>query len=253
LLGGFSLFALAAGSLVGGISVVCIVWLRFSLIFRKLLNEKGEGGQEWKGEINTLFYKYGLSFISGYFIFSAYVPIMFYFKGSIESGRLGLSLAIVMNIFSISNIWISTIVPQLNIYVSNKKKDCLDALFLSRLKKCLASYFVMVLILWIAVYFFPNLPGIEKIVSRISDSVTLVILGICYFLQLIVSCWAAYVRAHKIEPFTLPSIVQAIWVLVITLIVIANMSSKWFFIGLLSSYIWWIPVAFYIYKTQRNL
>jgi len=58
------------------------------------------------------------SFSSGYLIFQIYTPLMHFFHGAVYSGKVGITIALVMAIFNMSNIWMYTIIPKMNMLIS---------------------------------------------------------------------------------------------------------------------------------------
>lgn len=252
LLMGGNIYALALGSLVGG-SLIFVLFLgKFKSLLRQLLKASVNYQYDWNKEILPLFIRYALSFASGYFIFSIYTPLMQYYAGPIESGKVGITLTLIMAIFSLSNIWIYTITPQMNILVSQKNFKELNRLFKKRLLFSASTYLFILGCLILFYYFLKDFWVIPRIVSRFLSLTSIGMLVLCYFLQLLVNSWATYLRAFKKELYMVPSIILAFWVLFSTAFAGYYLKPEYFFIGFLSSYLWWLPLSFFIYKQFKN-
>jgi hypothetical protein len=177
---------------------------------------------------------------------------MHYFHGPIYSGRVGITLVLVMAIFNVSNIWMYTITPKMNMLISQKSWNALDSLFKKRLLLSLGTYLLITAGLFSFLTFFKDFWIIPKISARFLPTASLIILIVCYFFQLIINSWALYLRGHKREPYMVPSVVSAAWIAVTTYLAGKFMAPVWFFLGFLTSYAWGMPVSYIIYKTSKG-
>lgn len=249
---GGNIYALALAMLLSASSVFISIFGVFRKILSQLMIISKGFHYNWKKEIVPLFIKYALSFSSGYFIFQIYTPLMHYFHGPVYSGKVGISLSLAMAVFNMGNIWIYTIIPRINMFISQKQWEELDILFIKRLLLSIGTYLFIILGVVIFLVFFRNIWIIPKIISRFLPTVSLIILFICYFFQLLINSWAVYLRGHKQEPYVIPSIVSAVWILIITFAAGKFMSPEWFFTGFLSSYVWGLPVCYIIYRKCKG-
>jgi len=245
-----NIHALAFSTLFSGVLISFVLFKKYKNLFFQLLSQKKTIMYDWKNQIVPLFIRYSLSTISGYFIFQTFVPIVQYFKGSIETGKVGISLALISAIFTVSNIWIYTIIPKINIMISKKNKKELDILFYNRLSFAIITYLAVSFILLVSIFFLKNIPFFSEFIKRFVSLFSFIILLICYFFQLLINAWATYLRAHKIEPYMTPSIILAIWVVAATSIVAKFLPVQYIFVGFLLSYIWWIPLSRFIFKKK---
>jgi hypothetical protein len=139
----------------------------------------------------------------------------------------------------------------MNMLISQKSWAGLDSLFRKRLLLSLGTYLLITIGLFFFVALFGEFSIILKITVRFLPASSLVILMVCYFLQLIINSWALYLRGHKQEPYMVPSVVSAVWIAITTYIAGRFMSPVWFFLGFLTSYVWGAPVSYLIYKKCR--
>jgi O-antigen/teichoic acid export membrane protein len=248
-----NIFALAFSVFFSSFVLIFNIVYSFHKTLLQLIRESSGFNYDWKVEILPLFIRYALSFASGYFIFQIYTPLMHYFHGPVYSGKVGITLNLVTTAFNLSGIWTYTIIPRINIVISKKEWPELDRIFYNRLLFSLLSYIIIVFCFYITIYFFKDFWIIPKIIPRFLDNISIIILFTCYFIQQIINSLALYLRGHKKEPFVIPSIVSAIWTLMFTLIIGNFLPPSFFFLGLLSSYAWGLPLAlilFYSFKKK---
>lgn len=249
---GGNIYALALGQLLSSILISFSLFTRFRRLFSQVLTISKKFIYNWRQEVIPLFSRYSLSFMSGYFIFNIYTPLMQYFYGPIESGKVGITLALVTSIFSMSNIWMYTITPKMNMLVSQNNKEALDILFNKRLVYSLITYIAISFFLFFFFIIFKDFWIFPRIISRFLSVKTILMVLTCYFFQLMINSWATYLRAHKKEPYMTPSIISAVWITLATILVGTFLSPEFFFLGFLSSYIWWLPLAYIIYIRCQN-
>lgn len=245
-------FTIAIAMFVSSSFMFLTIFKTFGRIVKQMWNEAKDFSYPWKNEILPLFKKYVLSFASGYFLFQIYTPLMHLFHGAEYSGKVGITMTLVNAAFSFGNIFIYTITPQINMLVEKRDWVSLDNLFKKRLVLSLVTYFFIWVCFAIFVRMFGDFAFISKILERFMSYKGIAILALCYFFQLIINSWAIYLRGHKQEPYWLTGIFASIWVFLLTLFVGKMLSPDLFFIGLLSQYIWGLPVSYVIYKNNKK-
>jgi O-antigen/teichoic acid export membrane protein len=250
---GGNVYALAFGLLLSAASIFISIFGSFGKLLKQLLTVSKGFIYSWRKEVVPLFAKYALSFSSGYFIFQIYTPLMHYFHGAVYSGKVGITLALVTAIFNMSNIWMYTIIPKMNMFVSKKLWSDLDKLFIKRLLLSIGTYLFITLGVFVFVALFGNFWVIPGIIARFLPGTSLAILLVCYFIQVLVNSWALYLRGHKQEPYVIPSVVSAIWTAAATFLVGKYLPPVWFFLGFFSAYIWGTPVSYMIYRKCKAL
>ena len=96
------------------------------------------------------------------------------------------------------------------------------------------------------------LRGRLALIDRLVGMTSMSFLAAAWFFQLIVSGLAVYLRAHKKEPLVVPSVTTAVYAFASTLLCAKYLSTKYFFVGYLSSYVWGIPWILYIFSTRKK-
>lgn len=247
-----NIYALAFSILLSSSFMFFTIFKTFGKVLKQIWALSKDFIYPWKQEILPLFKKYVLSFASGYFLFQIYTPLMHYFHGSVYSGKIGISMSIVLAMFNFSNIFVYTITPRINILIEKKEWKVLDNLFNKRLALSAFAYLIIACCVFVFIHFFSNISFISKIVSRFLPPQGLFILVLCYFIQIFINSWAVYLRGYKIEPYWYTGIVSAIWVFVVTVLIGKFLPAEYFFLGLLSSYVWGTPWTYIIYKNWKK-
>lgn len=246
------IYALSFGLLLSSLFILFFIIKDLRNILKQLLDITKSYTYNWRKDVIPLFVKYALTWSSGYFSAQIYIPLMHYFHGPVYSGKVGITIALVSAIFTISNIWLYTIIPKINMYISKNIRRKLDILFKKRLMLSLMTYIAIIIGLYIFISLFGKLWLIPKIIVRFMPIQSLIILFLAYFIHLIFNFWAVYVRGHKQEPYVIPTMVSAVWVPVVTYLMGKFMPVNWFFMGLLSNNILFLPVGYMIFKRYKK-
>lgn len=239
-------FSLLANAIFGIYQIRKEFWLTIKYLFHIAI----DCTYSWKREFLSLIKRYAISWVSGYLTFQIYTPLAFHNYGPIKAGKIGISMALWLAVFTLSSIWINAITPKLNMYVSKKDWDSLDKIFFSNLLFSLATYIIGVFMVLVSMSILENR---ELVYNRFLDIRSMAILAACLFLQLIVNTLATYLRAHKEEPLVIPFFVAAIYIVTVTFLCSQYLSIEYLFIGYLSSYLFLLPWIISIFYKQRKI
>lgn len=205
---------------VGGVSTLIGVGILSYLSARKympLLHNiyctKISERVSYHSEIFPYQWKIAVSWMSGYFIFSLFNPVLFATEGAVAAGQMGMTLAALGAIHSLSMSWMNTKVPLYSSMIALKKYYQLDTIFDSTLKQLafingLALIFMLMVIIIIRHYHF-TIDGMY-LGDRFLGYLPMVLMMVPLFLNQFIFSWATYLRCHKKEPFLLISIVTGI-------------------------------------------
>lgn len=164
-------------------------------------------------EIFPFQWKIALSWISGYFIFQLFNPIIFATEGAKSAGQMGMTIVVLNTALMISLTWINTKVSTFSSLVASKNYNKLDELFN---KAILQSSIVNAIILFFLVSGILFLRHYQIIVlgknieERFLPNFSLIMMTFSMFFNHISSSLATYLRSHKKEPLLLQSIIVAI-------------------------------------------
>jgi O-antigen/teichoic acid export membrane protein len=206
---GFKLYSSALASLLS------ILVNYFQILFskrRRILQKIWKLQEAWKldylKEIFPLQWKIALSWVSGYFIFQLFNPVLFATEGPKIAGQMGMTLQALNGISSISMSWITTKVPFFSALIARKEYLALDNIFNKTVKQ--VFYITTLLtIIFIGVVFGMKLLRMD-LGDRFLGISYITLLGITIIINQIVFAWATYLRCHKKEPFLYMSIVVGI-------------------------------------------
>jgi O-antigen/teichoic acid export membrane protein len=249
---GGNVYALAFGMLLSASSIFISIFGIFRKLLKQLLYSSKGFNYPWKKEIIPLFAKYVVTFSSGYFGFHIYTPMMHYFHGAVYSGKVGISLSLVTAIFNMSNIWIYTVIPKINMLIAKGSWKELDMLFKKRLALSLGTYLASIIGLSVFLKILGNYWIIAKITVRFLPIMPIIMLFFTYFLQVFINAWALYLRGHKQEPFVVLSLILTVWIVTSTYLIGRFLAPTCFFLGFFTAYIWGTPVCyFFLFKKNK--
>ena len=177
-----------------------------SFIWQKI----GNSQVNYRSEIFPFQWKIALSWISGYFIFQLFNPVLFATDGPIVAGQMGMTLMALNGVMSISMSWMSTKVPLFSGLIALKDYNKLDSVFN---KTLIQSFFINAfgLFLLIAIVFimrhYDIKIGNSNFAERFLPFTPMIFLMVTISINHIVFSLATYLRCHKKEPMLLQSVV----------------------------------------------
>lgn len=213
-LSGLKLYSSPLSSIIS--FLVILIWIlipkNFS-IFKTTWNYRGEYEINYWEEIFPLQWKIALSWISGYFIFQLFNPVLFATEGPVVAGQMGMSLGILNTILVFSLTWITTKVSTFSSLIAQNRIKELDNLFTqSFVQSTVANIFLLICFNFFV--FFLQHYNITIFDKKISDRFlpigALIMMSISIFLNHIIASLATYLRCHKKEPLLIQSIVMGI-------------------------------------------
>ena len=89
----------------------------------------------YRKEIFPFQWKMSISWMSGYFIYHLFNPVLFATAGPIQAGQMGLTIQAVNGIVVLSASWMSTKIPVFSKFIALKDYLSLDKLFNKTLKQ----------------------------------------------------------------------------------------------------------------------
>lgn len=215
------MFACGLKLYVVGISSMLGVLVWFVFVYKSDLKDlfinllKGEITERisYFKEIFPFQWRIALSWISGYFIFQLFNPVLFATEGAVVAGQMGMTLTILSAIQSFSMSWQNTKIPKYSGLIELKEYKELDRLFSKTIKQmimiCLFLLSGMFLVVFILKETYVSLRG-SVIGDRFLGYLPMVLMMLPLLANMFVFSWATYLRCHKQEPFLVNSIVMGI-------------------------------------------
>jgi hypothetical protein len=166
----------------------------------------------WWTEVWTFQWKIAVSWLSGFFIYQLFNPMIFAFEGPAIAGKFGLSNSIIATFASGASAWIGTKSPLFGELTAKKLLKLLDLVFI---KTTIQSTSILILggaAFWLCIFLQPDF--ILDYQDRFLSPLPLAFLIGAVTLNQIVYCESLYLRAAKDDPFMPISIISGFSILV---------------------------------------
>ncbi|MFT3902305.1 MAG: hypothetical protein QM727_03995 [Niabella sp.] len=201
-------------------------------------------------EIFPLQWKIAVSWISGYFIFQFFNPIIFAFNGPVAAGKMGMTLTVLNAILFFTLTWTGTKVPLWSMFIARREFTELDASLKGVLKQSSIVCFIAISIAISCLFVFKllNLPIYERFLP----------VGLCVLLfssipiNNIITIWATYLRCFKKEPFLVQAVSIGLFSGLSTYITAKFFGVQYVVAGYvcITAFLS-LPISYYIFKTKR--
>ncbi len=162
----------------------------------------------WRREIFPLQWRISLSWISGYFIFYIYTPMIFNHWGAVEAGQYGIAITAFSALLTLSLSWISARLPEIGKRIAVGDIGSARVLFKKAQHKSLVTTALFTVGFVATLLFFSWFE--LSIAQRFPSAIVLVFMGLNLLANCYISSLAMYMRAFKEEPLLIPSVVGAI-------------------------------------------
>lgn len=203
----------------------------------------------WRKDILPMQWRIAISWISGYFSFFIFIPVLFHYHGPVIAGQFGMTWYLVFTIGTISTVWLTPKVPQFGMLIAQRKYKELDSLFW-RVTKVAQSIIVLLAVLfWLSIYLLNKFEF--SLANRLLPPLPTGILLLAQVILYTSIPFSYYLRAHKREPLLYVSLIQGISVALSTLILGKYFSVMGMAIGYLLVNIILTPIAIVIWYRCR--
>jgi hypothetical protein len=201
LLAGASLYS--AVVLNGAMALFAVSWifLRHRRFFSDLSSVKSGDQIRWRTEIWPFQWRFAMSWMTGYFMFQIFNPILFAASGPRVAGQMGMSLMVTTAIWLFAQAWINTRAVDFGALVASRDFDTLDRIFRHVLLQSSSVAAALSAMALIAVEVLHRLG--HPLAERLLPPLPLFILLVATLLNHIVNAEATYLRAFKREPFVI--------------------------------------------------
>jgi hypothetical protein len=254
ILGGelYAIPAVTFGNIIVGVlylirnkSVLIIQGIRFSLMKTNILNSIS-----WRHEVFPMQWKIAISWISGYFIFHLFTPVLFKFHGAEVAGKMGMTLAAITAIQQVCLTWPISKMPEFGKCIAQKKWTELDALFQKTLNQSLEVCLLLVIAFLFVLSMINNFSNLG---IRFLPIWEIVIFSISIVGQLLINSFAIYMRAHKKEPMMFLSVVGALLTGLSTFFLGYYFSSLGVIIGfVVITFFYGLPTTYILFKRFKK-
>lgn len=198
--GVYAVFATTCGSAVVAASYL----LKQKPLLLKLAWD-GIGGKEgrrshtvsWRNEVWPMQWKIALSWASGYFIFQLFTPVLFHYHGSVAAGQMGMTLSVSNALLAGCATWMNSRSPEFGKMIAKHDWVQLDMMFYRVLRQSLGVVIAGAFVGYVAIaYLQVNYPIGHRFLPAVHAGIMFA--AVC--VQIVINCFAVYLRAHKKEP-----------------------------------------------------
>ena len=248
---GGGLWTLGLSNFMSALTLIYFLTFTYRMnILKFIYNKIGEWKVNYKKEIFPYQWKIALSWISGYFIFQLFNPVLFATEGATVAGQMGMSISAFNGVSAISMSWITTKIPIFSGMIAKREFELLDKTFNATLKNllivCVTLLSIFLLFILVLNYFQFTLA------TRFLPFHYLILLSIITLVNQLIFSWATYLRCHKKEPFLINSIVGGITCALSTLLLGHYFGLKGIVIGYFSLTLFsGLPWGYYIFKNKK--
>jgi O-antigen/teichoic acid export membrane protein len=252
---GLKLYVLGFGILTIFIIMLINIVRRFKIQLTTIWNIPITEKIHYYKEIFPYQWKIGLSWISGYFIFQLFNPVLFASEGAKVAGQMGLTLTALNGIMTISFAWMTTKVPLFSTFIAKKEFYQLDKVFNKTFKQSFLINIFLLLFFYIIILMIRSFNltiGKNNISDRFIPNIPLICMIITVIINQVVSSWATYLRCHKKEPFLYNSIVGGLLTSFSTIYFGKYFGLNGITIGYFVINIIMLPWAYYIFLSKQK-
>ena len=201
-------WGLLAAPIAGVFSGLWIIgWL--SVRYRHFLRDLWDAARpgvviHWRREMWPFQWRIALSYMSGYFIFQTFVPILLASHRPITAGQMGLTMSVTNAIAAIALAWVATKSAPFGRLVALRDWAQMDRLFFPCLWQSAGVLILGGGLFWSAALYLHHIHS--PISARLLAPLPMGLLLLAAVVNHVVAAEAIYLRAHKQEPFLMISL-----------------------------------------------
>lgn len=250
---GAKLYVAAINS-IAGFAVLMILYSRTPYprlllnIFKQNIIER----VSYRKEIFPYQWRLAISWISGYFIFQMFNPVIFAFNGAVAAGQMGMTLAVLNSILALSLSWTSTKIPMWSTLIATKNYLNLNRSFNKVLRD---STIVSISCIIIFIIFITGLWKLQiPLADRFLPVWLCIVLSLTIPLNNIINSWATYLRCHKKEPFILQASIIGVLCAISTILNGKSFGAAGVVVGYTTIIIFFsVPLSYFIFRNKMKL
>lgn len=252
---GFKLYIVGTSYLISVLIWQLYVWTTgMANIIIRLYNEPICDKVKYMEEIFPYQWRIALSWISGYFIFNMFTPVLFATEGAVVAGQMGMTMTVLSAISALSMSWMNTKEPLYSRLIALKDYKTLDCKFFLTLKQ-MALVSASLLTLFIGFVIILNITQFSLngvvIADRFVNWNLALLLSIVILAQQFTASWASYLRCHKKEPFLAYSVVTGLTSCLSIILLGKYFGLIGVIIGYFTIQLSVVPWAYRIFRTKR--
>lgn len=209
LYGAAGLWVASISSTAGLLVTIILIGHRYGRFFRTILLVLPQGSRlSWRADLFPMQWRIALSWISGYFIYFFFTPVLFHYHGPVVAGQMGMTWTFVSALTIVAASWVTPKAPTFGILIAQQRYTELDRLF----------WRLTAIVVAVAVAGGSGIWGLVFVLTRINHPFATRLLTPAstgyLVLATIITCaslpMSVYLRAHKKEPLLTLSIVYGL-------------------------------------------
>ncbi|MFC1532312.1 lipopolysaccharide biosynthesis protein [Thermodesulfobacteriota bacterium] len=204
-------------SLVSLLYGILFLFFRFKTFLKNLFFTTPTGARiKWQQEILPLQWRIALSWLSGYFVFNFFTPVLFKYHGPVTAGQMGMTWGLVAALSSIASSWLNPKAPRFGILIAQGDYKKLDILFWRLTKVVVIIAIIGASVIWSLVFILHSLhhPFAIRVLSPLPTSLFL----LATIISISTLSFSLYLRAHKKEPLLAVSVISGLLIAISNLI-----------------------------------
>jgi len=250
ILSGAKLWAASVSSIVGLLVTTALLLARYWPFVKNLFFVRPAGPRiKWRDEVLPMQWRIALSWLSGYFTFSLFIPVLFHYHGPVIAGQMGMTWSLVSVVSSLSFVWVNPKAPRFGMLVAQKRYQELDRLLWRLVVIVSAVAALCSTALWGLVFllYALNHPLSSRLLAPLPTALFLLATVIMVFSF----PFSTYLRAHKKEPILILSVITAILIAASNLVLGKYFSANGMAVGYLAVTAIIIPFVILIWHRCR--
>lgn len=250
-LAGAKLWVPAVSSVAGLIWAIFFLRSHYWEFFKTLSFSRPTGhGIRWQSEMLPMQWRIAVSWLSGYFVFSMFTPVLFQYHGAVIAGQMGMTWSLIGVVLSISSAWVQPRAPYFGILIAQKKYEQLDQLFWRLVIIVTTVASLVALLAWSLVYALYNIHF--YLITRILPPLPTGLFLLAIVAMVISLPFSIYLRAHKREPIMPLSVASGFLICLSNLILGRHFGATGMAAGFLAVNIVILPLLLLIWRRCRE-
>lgn len=162
---------------------------------------------DWRTEVWPMQWRIAVSWVSGYFIFQLFTPVLFHYQGAVVAGQMGMTLSAANALLSVCLTWMNVRNPEFGKLIAVKEWGTLDAIFSQVMKQSILIAAAGAAAGGGAIYL---LKEYSRMGERFLPLPQVLLLLAATVSIVVINGYATYLRAHKQEPLLALSVATAV-------------------------------------------
>jgi hypothetical protein len=252
----FAVFAITTGSIIVSCSYLLkekpeLLKIAWQGIFSGIPGASAAGTVDWWQEVWPMQWKIAVSWISGFFIYQLFSPVLFHYQGPVIAGQMGMTLSVANALLAGSATWMNSRGPEFGKMVANREWEQLDKLFYRVLRQSACIAAAGAAVAWGIIKFVQAHYSIgQRFIP--ANQAGLLFAAICVLV--LTNSFVVYLRAHKQEPIMTLAVLVALLQGTTTLVLGSHFSSAGVTAGFFAiNLTFFLPATYFVWQRSRKV